>query len=144
MDNLNDMSEDIQNNRYYQRLDRIEEKIDKLSDAVVAIARAEERIIAIEADKQDYWNRLNNHSQKIETVEDAILDLKSNLKLLQSLFETDRDSCVEKQKDHSERISSMELKTAEAIRTTSLVNKAFLLFMSGVLAYAGNTIFEIF
>jgi len=30
------------------RLDRIEEKLDKLSDAIVAIARAEEKIIAME------------------------------------------------------------------------------------------------
>jgi len=30
------------------RLDRIEEKIDKLSDAMIALARAEERLIAIE------------------------------------------------------------------------------------------------
>ena len=42
-----------------QRLDRIEDKIDKLSDAMVSLARAEEKLIAIEKNNHSSLERMN-------------------------------------------------------------------------------------
>ena len=41
------------------RLTRIEEKIDKLSEAMISIARAEEKLIAIETAHQNQYKRIN-------------------------------------------------------------------------------------
>ena len=48
------------------RLDRMEEKIDKLSDAMIQLARTEEKMISIEASNAVMSSRLDRHSQKIE------------------------------------------------------------------------------
>ena len=42
------------------RLDRIEEKIDKLADAVVSIARAEEKIHSLEEKVVTVWQSLDD------------------------------------------------------------------------------------
>ena len=42
-----------------QRLDRIELKLDKLADAMVAMARAEEKINALQDDHDKMYERLN-------------------------------------------------------------------------------------
>ena len=49
-----------------QRLDRIEDKIDKLSDAMISIARAEEKLIAIENNNHANYDRMNRFSQKLD------------------------------------------------------------------------------
>ena len=41
-----------------KRLDRIEEKLDRLTDAMVAMARAEEKIIALQDDHENMRERL--------------------------------------------------------------------------------------
>ena len=40
------------------RLDRIEEKLDKLTDAIVAIARAEEKLVTLEKDRNLILERM--------------------------------------------------------------------------------------
>ena len=52
-----------------QRLDRIEDKIDKLSDAMVSLARAEEKLIAIEKNNHSSLERMNRFSQKLDDIE---------------------------------------------------------------------------
>ena len=49
-----------------QRLDRIETKIDKLAEAIVSIARAEEKLVSLENDKKFLmlYSRLN-YSNKL-------------------------------------------------------------------------------
>jgi len=54
------------------RLDRIEEKIDKLSDAMVSLARAEEKLIAIEKNNHASYDRMNKFSMKLDTIEDKV------------------------------------------------------------------------
>ena len=41
------------------RLDRIEEKIDRMADAMISIARAEEKILAIEQKHSAQYDRIN-------------------------------------------------------------------------------------
>jgi len=56
------------------RLDRIEEKIDKLSDAMISLARAEEKLIAIERNNQNNFERMNKFSQKLDDIEKKVDD----------------------------------------------------------------------
>lgn len=53
----------------FQRLDRIEEKIDKLSEAMISLARAEEKLISIEKNNQSHYDRMNKFSQKLDNIE---------------------------------------------------------------------------
>jgi len=55
-----------------KRFDRIEAKIDKLSDAMVSLARTEEKIMAMEADRTNTVERLNRHSEKIDELNDLV------------------------------------------------------------------------
>lgn len=55
-----------------ERFDRIEKKIDKLSDAMVSLARTEEKIMAMEADRANTIERLNRHSEKLDQLNDEV------------------------------------------------------------------------
>ena len=55
-----------------KKFDRIESKIDKLSDAMVSLARTEEKIMAMEADKANLNDRLNRHSEKLDELNDKV------------------------------------------------------------------------
>lgn len=57
-----------------QRLDRIEEKIDKLSDAMVSLARTEEKISQMEKNHQVAYERMNRFSQKLDAIEKKVND----------------------------------------------------------------------
>ena len=57
-----------------KRLDRIEEKIDKLADAMIALARAEEKLIAIEKNNHSNMERMNRFSQKLDDIEKKVDD----------------------------------------------------------------------
>ena len=54
------------------RLDKIEEKIDKLTDAMVSIARAEEKLQNMEKNWQTNYERMNRFSQKLDDIEDTV------------------------------------------------------------------------
>ena len=51
------------------RLVRIEEKLDDLTDAMVSLARSEEKILAIQEQVANQTERLNRHSEKLDKVE---------------------------------------------------------------------------
>ena len=51
------------------RLDRIEEKIDKLSDAMVSLARTEEKILSMEQGHRNHYERMNRFSEKLDNIE---------------------------------------------------------------------------
>ena len=52
-----------------KRLDRIETKIDKLSDAMISLARAEEKLIAIEKNNHSNYDRMTKFSMKLDDIE---------------------------------------------------------------------------
>jgi hypothetical protein len=56
------------------RLNRIEEKIDKLSEAMIALARAEEKLVAIERNNHNNFDRMNRFSQKLDDIEKKVDD----------------------------------------------------------------------
>ena len=56
------------------RLDRIEEKIDKLCDAVVSLARAEEKIHSLEEKTVAIWQSIDDLHTKFDEVEERLRD----------------------------------------------------------------------
>lgn len=55
-----------------KRLDRIEEKIDKLADAMVSLARTEEKILSMEKQSHNHFERMNKFSAKLDLIEDKV------------------------------------------------------------------------
>jgi len=70
----------------HQRLDRIEEKIDKLSDAMISLARAEEKLIAIEKNNHAHYERMNRLSQKLDHIEKQVDDNARTVKIINSVM----------------------------------------------------------
>ena len=54
------------------RLDRIEEKIDKLSEAMVSLARTEEKILSMEQNHRNHYERMNRFSEKLDSIEKKV------------------------------------------------------------------------
>lgn len=52
------------------RLDRIEGKIDKLTDAMIQFAKAEQRIISVEKAQATSHERMNKHSESLDSIKD--------------------------------------------------------------------------
>jgi len=69
-----------------QRLDRIEDKIDKLSDAMISLARAEEKLIAIEKNNHANFERMNRFSQKLDDIEDKVNANAHTVAIINKLF----------------------------------------------------------
>jgi len=69
-----------------KRLDRIEEKLDKLTDAMVAMARAEEKIVALQDDHENMRQRLNKHSEKLDEIERIVLENHRTVCFIHKLF----------------------------------------------------------
>lgn len=62
-----------------KRLDRIEEKIDKLSEAMVLIARTDEKIVAMEQKYSAQYDRMNRFSQKLDDIEKKVTENSQTL-----------------------------------------------------------------
>ena len=69
-----------------QRLDRIEAKLDTLTDAMVMMARTEEKLTALKADHDKAFVRMNAHSQKLDDIERQVQDNATTVKLINKLF----------------------------------------------------------
>lgn len=67
------------------RLDRIEEKLDKLTDAMVAMARAEEKINALQDDHDKMYERINRLSQKLDSIEKKVDDNSRTVSLINKI-----------------------------------------------------------
>ena len=63
----NDMN---QNER--TRLDRIEEKIDKMEEAIISLARAEEKIHSLEEKTVTIWQSIDDLHNKFDEMEERI------------------------------------------------------------------------
>ena len=68
------------------RLDRIEEKLDRLADAMIALARAEEKIEAMSDEHQKQYERINKLSVKIDEIEKVVLDNQRTVQFMHKLF----------------------------------------------------------
>jgi predicted nucleic acid-binding Zn-ribbon protein len=54
------------------RLGRIEEKIDRLADAMISLARAEEKIVALQVDHDNMRDRMNKLSVKLDEIQQSV------------------------------------------------------------------------
>ena len=68
-----------------KRLDRIEEKLDKLADAMISMARAEEKITALQDDHDKMYERLNRLSLKLDDIEKKVDDNARTVSLINKL-----------------------------------------------------------
>lgn len=69
-----------------KRLDRIEEKIDTLSEALIAIARFEEKMDAYAKYRDDSWSRMNKFSEKLDAIEKKVDDNHHTVQIINKLF----------------------------------------------------------
>ena len=69
-----------------KRLDRIEEKIDKLSDAMISLARAEEKLIAIGNNNHAHFERINRLSQKLDDLSIKVDDNSRTVSVISKMF----------------------------------------------------------
>ena len=68
------------------RLDRIEDKIDKLSVAMVSIARAEEKLIAMEQKYSAQYDRMNKFSGKLDDIEAKVTQNASTVMMINKVI----------------------------------------------------------
>ena len=68
------------------RLDRIEAKIDKLSETVISLARAEEKLISLENDKKFLMERMVKNEEKIDIVEKKVDETSVTVRVINRLF----------------------------------------------------------
>ena len=54
------------------RLDRIEQKLDKLAEALITIARFEEKMDAYNEYRLNSWERMNKFSEKLDNIEKKV------------------------------------------------------------------------
>jgi len=69
-----------------KRLDRIEEKIDKLTDALVNIARFEEKMDSYSKYRDDSWARMNKFSEKLDHIEKSVAENAQTVQVINKLF----------------------------------------------------------
>lgn len=69
-----------------KRLDRIEEKIDKLTDAMVTIARTEEKLVNIEQKYSAQYDRMNRFSEKLDSLERITTENSQTVNTINKLF----------------------------------------------------------
>ena len=68
-----------------KRLDRIEEKIDSLTDALVTIARFEEKMDAYAKYRDDSWARMNKFSEKLDAIEKKVDENHHTVQIINKL-----------------------------------------------------------
>ena len=68
------------------RLQRIEEKVDRLAEAMISVARAEEKISTLMNDHEKMYERLNRLSAKIDDVQRTVDENARTVSIINKLF----------------------------------------------------------
>ena len=68
------------------RLDRIETKLDQLTEAMVAMARAEEKIASLQVDQNNLFERMNRHSEKLDSIQKTVDDNHRTICVINRVF----------------------------------------------------------
>ena len=69
-----------------KRLDRIEEKLDKMGEVLVTLARFEEKMDAYNDYRQNSWERMNKFSEKLDKIEKTVDDNARTVYTINKLF----------------------------------------------------------
>ena len=83
-DNKQILTDHVQ--REEQRLARIEDKIDKLSDAMIDLARAEEKLINIEKANSQHFESMNRFSMRMDDIDDVVQEQGKTVKVMQYII----------------------------------------------------------
>ena len=73
-------------NKTSERLDRIEEKIDKMVEVVISIARAEEKIVNLSSFSKQQSTQIFDIINRLETLEITVTKLNSTIGIMNRLF----------------------------------------------------------
>ena len=68
------------------RLQRIEDKLDRMADAIVALARVEEKITDLELRRQEGHERLNRMSRKLDTVDSHVTSMRERMNVMTKIM----------------------------------------------------------
>tara|TARA_A100001011_G_C14021771_1_gene719770 strand:+ start:187 stop:486 length:300 start_codon:yes stop_codon:yes gene_type:complete len=68
------------------RLDKIEEKLDRLTEAMISMARAEEKINSLQKENAKTYDRLNKLSQKLDDIQSRVDENARTVTLINKLF----------------------------------------------------------
>tara|TARA_B100000497_G_C7665917_1_gene401485 strand:- start:1482 stop:1763 length:282 start_codon:yes stop_codon:yes gene_type:complete len=68
------------------RLDRIEDKMDKMADALVTLARFEEKMDSYNKYRDDSWTRMNKFSEKLDIIEKKCDENAHTVNVINKLF----------------------------------------------------------
>jgi len=68
------------------RLNRIEEKIDKMAEAIIQMARFEAKLDNYEKYRDESWARMNRFSEKLDRIEKKVDDNAHTVGLINKLF----------------------------------------------------------
>jgi uncharacterized coiled-coil protein SlyX len=68
------------------RLQRIEDKLDKMSDAIVALARVEEKITDLEVRRAEGHERLNRMSKKLDDVDSHVTSMRERMGVMTKIM----------------------------------------------------------
>jgi tetrahydromethanopterin S-methyltransferase subunit G len=77
---------DNNTNSLEKRFDRVEEKLDKLSDAMISLARTEEKILAMEKNYRNHYDRMNRFSEKLDRIEKKVDDNERVVRVIGRVF----------------------------------------------------------
>lgn len=69
-----------------QRLERIESKLDQLGEALVTLARMEEKVAHLKDDHDKAFERMNRLSQKLDEIERKVDDNAHTVSIINKLF----------------------------------------------------------
>ena len=65
------------------RLDRIEQKLDRMSEAIVQLARVEEKMDDLEVRRAEQHERMNRLSEKIDNIDSHVTTLVEKVAFMQ-------------------------------------------------------------
>lgn len=68
------------------RLERIEIKLDQLAEAMVSLARAEEKILSIQKENAKTYERVNKLSEKIDDLTIKVEDNNRTINVIYKIF----------------------------------------------------------
>ena len=68
------------------RLERIENKMDKMADALVTLARFEEKMDSYNKYRDDSWTRMNKFSEKLDIIEKKCDENAHTVNVINKLF----------------------------------------------------------
>ena len=69
-----------------KRLDRIEEKLEQMSEVLIALARFEEKMDTYNEYRERSWDRMNKFSEKLDIIEKKCDDNARTVHTINKLF----------------------------------------------------------